>query len=252
MKKIVIMGASSGIGLAVAEALASRGVRVGIAARRIEKLRELKSRYPDFVEYETIDIDKEDAESRLLHLIGRLGGMDIYFHVAGIGYENPGLHPAMETRIVQTNAVAFARMLSTAYRYLRGRGKGGQIAAITSVAGTKGIGAMTAYSASKSFDQAYMVALDQLSRTENAGISITDIRPGWTSTPLLHENTQYPLEMDLDYVLPQVLRAIVRRRRVAVIDWRWNIVTSLWRLIPDFLWVRMPLTKYFTGVKKTE
>lgn len=84
MKRIVIMGASSGIGLRVAEAFASRGVKVGMAARHTESMRELKKQYPDMIEYESIDVTHINAPELLGKLIEKLGGMDIYFHVAGI------------------------------------------------------------------------------------------------------------------------------------------------------------------------
>ncbi len=239
MKNIVIMGASSGIGLALAELLASRGIKVGLAARHTESMERLRERFPKNVEYSSIDINKEDASEKLLELAGRLGGMDIYVHVSGIGYDNPGLRPEREVQMVSTNAAGFARMVGTAYGYFRDNGRRGQIAAVTSVAGTNGIGKLAAYSASKAFDRIYLTALEQLAHTENVDIAFTDIRPGWIRTPLLKEDEKYPLEMTLDYVVPRVLKAIVRRERVAVIDWRWNLLVGLWRLVPDCLWVRM-------------
>lgn len=242
MKRIVIVGASSGIGYAVAEAFASRGVRVGVAARHTESLKELKERYPDFVEYEKIDVTKPEATGALNTLIQKLGGMDIYFHVAGIGYENPELKPEREVEIIETNAGGFARMICAAYRYFRAAGRRGQIAAITSVAGTNGIGRLSAYSASKKFGQTYLTALEQLANEEGYHVDFTDIRPGWVKTPLLKEGLKYPMEMGLSYVVPQIIKAIVRRKRVAVIDWRWNILAGLWRLVPDCLWTRMKVT----------
>lgn len=239
MKKVVIMGASSGIGYAVAEALASRGVKVGVAARHTSSLLELKEKYPDFVEYMSIDITKPSAKEKLGLLIEKLGGMDIYFHVAGIGYENLSLDPEREVEIIHTNADGFARMICTAYRYFRDNRKKGQIAAITSVAGTKGIGRLSAYSASKKFGQSYLVALEQLSHAEGAEISFTDIRPGWVRTPLVDPDKKYPMEMSVEYVLPFIIRAIVRKERVCVIDWRWNLLVGAWRNIPNALWTKM-------------
>ncbi len=162
MKKVVIMGASSGMGYALAEALASRGVKVGIAARHTSSMRELKDRYPLYVEYESIDITKRDAKAKLESLIDKIGGMDIYFHSAGIGYENLSLDPEREVEIIRSNAVGFARMLCSAYRYFRDNGRKGHIVAITSVAGTKGIGRLSAYSSTKKFDQTYINALESL------------------------------------------------------------------------------------------
>lgn len=240
MKRVVIMGASSGIGYAVAEALASRGVKVGVAARRTESLEKLKEKYPENVECLSIDITDPDAKERLAILIGRLGGMDIYFHVAGIGYENLYLDPEREVEVINTNATSFARMICCAYRYFRDeRGGKGQIAALTSVAGTNGIGRLSAYSASKKFDQAYLVALEQLSNAEGNDIVFTDIRPGWVRTPLVDPDRKYPMEMTVNYVLPKILRAIVRKKRVAVIDWRFNFLVGAWRCIPNCVWTRL-------------
>lgn len=238
MKRVVIVGASTGIGYAVAEALASRGVKVGVAARRTETLEKLKEKYPGFVEYKAIDITKKEASVRLKELIDVLGGMDIYFHVAGVGFDNPGLNPEREVWMTETDVCGFARMISTAYDYFRDNGGKGQIAAVTSVAGTKGIGVMSAYSASKKFDQCYLNALEQLSHEDGLDISFTDIRPGWVRTPLIPEGKEFPMEMTLEYVLPKVIKAIVKKRRVAVIDWRWNLLIGAWRCIPNSIWTK--------------
>ena len=239
MKKIVIMGASSGMGYGVAEALASRGVKVGIAARNIEPMKALKDKYPEFVEYAKIDITKPEAVSQLNDLIEELGGMDIYFHVAGIYSENLYLDPETDVKVAETNCCGFARMIDAAYRYFRSNKKKGHIAAITSVAGTRGIGRLAAYSSSKKFGQWYLDAVEQMSNAENTGITFTDIRPGWVRTPLENPNEDYPMNMTVDYVVPKIIKAIVRKYRVAVVDWRWNLFTGVWRSIPQAVWVKM-------------
>lgn len=239
MKKVIIMGASSGMGYALAEALASRGVKVGIAARHTSSMRALKDKYPLYVEYESIDITKRDACTKLDGLINKIGEMDIYFHSAGIGYENLSLDPEREVDIVRTNAAGFARMLCCAYRYFRDNGRKGQIVAITSVAATKGIGRLSAYSSTKKFDQWYVDALEQLAHAEGADIAFTDIRPGWVRTPLVPDDRKFPMEMSVEHVLPYIIRAIVKKRRVEVIDWRWNALAAVWRNIPNAIWTKM-------------
>ncbi len=245
MKKIVIMGASSGIGYACAEALAKRGVKVGVAARHTKPLEELRRKYPDQVEYARIDVTKPAAVGQMEALIQKLGGMDIYFHVAGIGYENTSLDPEAEVDIFNTNTVGFVRCISAAYRYFRNNHIRGHIAAVTSVAGTNGLARLSAYSASKAAGQKWLVALEQLSNDSDAGITFSDIRPGWVRTPLLVPGNKYPMTMSLEYAVPRILKAIVRRQRVAVIDWRWNVVVGLWRMIPNVLWTHMdvPISK---------
>lgn len=240
MKRVIIVGASSGIGMALARALASRRVRIGVAARKTEPLRQLQEEFPAYVEFVDIDITRPEAVDRFHLLIERTGGMDYYVHVAGIGFENPELDPEREVEMLNTNVCGFARMTSAAYRWFRDHGVRGHIAALTSVAGTNGIGRMSAYSSSKKFDQTYLVALEQLSNSEKAGVTFTDIRPGWVRTPLLGDRKGYPMEMTVDRVLPRIIRAIVRKERVAIIDARWHTLVALWRLLPDALWTRIP------------
>ncbi len=242
MKKILIMGATSGIGLHAAIAFAEKGYMVGAAGRNTAQLALLSDRFPRNVVTRRIDVDGADAPMQLHNLVEEMEGMDIYFHVAGIGLENAALHELEETEVVETNAVGFARMVCAAFRWFRDHNEGrGHIAAITSVAGTNGIGAISAYSASKAFDQYYLRALAQIARMSRMQLRFTDIRPGWVRTPLLAADETYPMCMTLDYAVPRIVRAIERRRRVAVIDWRWQAVVALWRMLPSALWVRMHL-----------
>ncbi len=242
MRRVMIAGATSGIGLKVAERLAVEGNTVGIAGRKDEVMKSLASRYPGNVVWEHIDITDDDAPENMTCLIDKMGGMDVYFHVSGVGYDNPDLEIPKEMATMQTNVGGFTRMVDAAFRYFRDEcGGNGHIAAITSVAGTNGIGCMAAYSSSKKFQQTYLRALNQLATSQRLNIRFTDIRPGWIRTPLLSPSESYPMEMTVDYAVDRILRALNSRRRVAVVDWRWNILVGLWRLVPNALWVRLPV-----------
>lgn len=241
MKKIVIMGATSGIGEHVAEALAATGWKVGVAGRKVERMKAMKEMFPDSVEWEAIDITKPEAPRKLLGLIRKLGGMDVYFHVAGIGFFDPELDIPREVATVETNVVGFTRMVDTAFHYFRNVGRG-HIAIISSVAGTKGIGEIAAYSASKRYQQNYLEALEQLAHMRGLKIAFTDIRPGWVRTPLLDPTQKYPMIMQESEVVPMVVRALKKRTRIAVIDRRWAVAVFFWRLIPGRLWVKIPVT----------
>ena len=241
MKKAIIIGASSGIGYEVARLLISQDWIVGIAARRINKLLDLKNIAPERVYTAQIDVTKEEAEKSLMQLIDCIGGLDLYFHAAGIGWKNPELKEDIELKTMDTNAHGFTRMIGAAYRYFVNNG-GGHIACITSIAGTKGLGVAPAYSATKAMQNTYIQALEQLSTAKHHNIRFTDIRPGFVDTPLLDGTTNLPMLMSPEKVAYSIVKAINRHRHVCVIDHRWAILTFFWKLIPNWIWRRMKLS----------
>lgn len=240
MKRIVVVGATSGIGREVALQLARRGCRVGVAGRRDEALQTLKAEAPDRVVYRKMDVNAPDAADRLLALVEDLGGMDVFVLSAGIGRQNPDLHTDIELATAQTNVLGFIRMVDTAYAYFRKQGSG-HIAVTSSIAGTKGLGAAPAYSATKRFQNTYIDALAQLARMQSVKIRFTDIRPGFVDTDLLRGDKKYPLLMSPRRVAARIVRALRRRERVCVIDGRYRVIVFFWRLIPRFVWERLPI-----------
>ena len=235
------MGATSGMGREVARILAEKGWKLGIAARREEKLQSLQALFPQNIEYQVIDIEQENAPEFLLSLIDRIGGMDLYFHGSGVGWHNEELDPSVELKTCAVNTVGFTRMVTAAWNYFKEKG-GGHIAVISSIAGTKGLGPAPSYSATKSFDNTYIQALAQLSRRSKISIRFTDIRPGFVDTPLLDTTKHhYPMLMKPEKVAKKIVRAIERKKRVAIIDWRYRILVFFWRLIPNFIWERIKL-----------
>ena len=189
--------------------------------------------WSDFVE------TREDAPALLEQLIMKTGGMDVFLLSSGIGKQNLSLCPDIELQTAATNVSGFIRMVNAAYHYFEQQGKG-HIAVISSIAGTKGLGSAPAYSATKRFQNTYLDALDQLAHMNKLHISFTDIRPGFVATPLLKDD-KYPLLMHAPYVASQIVRAISRRKRVAVIDRRYQMLVFFWKLIPGWLWVRLPV-----------
>lgn len=116
-KRAIVMGATSGIGQEVARLLAANGYEVGIAGRREEQLVQMAQATPGIVTHRQIDVTKEDAPTELHKLIEELGGMDLYFHSSGIGWENVALDADKELKTVETNGVGFVRMVSAAYNW---------------------------------------------------------------------------------------------------------------------------------------
>lgn len=240
MKRIVIVGASSGIGMEVAKLFLDEGCSIAVAARREERLQELKRLAPDRVEVMAIDVTDPEAPVRLRELISRLGGMDVYFHASGIGKQNRTLALDIELSTVETNGLGFTRMIGEAYRYFAEQG-GGHIAAITSIAGTKGLGPAPSYSATKAMQNVYLQALEQQANARGLNIRFTDIRPGFVNTALLSGDFRYPMMLSPESVAKDILRAIHHKRHVKVIDWKYAIITALWRRLPRPLWRRLKL-----------
>ena len=262
-KRVVIMGATSGVGKMLAMSFIRDGFVVGAAGRRAELLEELKAQASASANAnasasasasacacagcrlftKVIDINEDTAVGNLKDLINEMGGMDIYCHVSGIGFYNPDLDEGRELSTVQTNCLGFSRMVGEAFRYFavrREAANGGQIAAVSSIAGTKGIGAAAAYSASKRFQSNYLQSLSQLSKMRGLGISITDIRPGFMQTALLKDD-RYPMTMKPEYAVPLIYKAIRSRKRALVIDWRYSVLVFFWRIMPRGFWERLKI-----------
>lgn len=241
-KKAIVIGATSGIGLEVARLLAVRGYSVGIAGRRVERLQEIVETTDGIVAWQQIDVNAEDATEGLHELIGKLGGMDLYFHSSGIGWENCSLDAEKEIRTVQTNAVGFTRMVLAAYQWFADNNHRGRIACITSIARTRGLGAAPAYSATKRFQSHYLECLAQLASMRRLPIAITDIRPGFVATDLI-AGSHFPLQLSAEYVAADIVSAMERGKKVVTIDWRYRLLVAAWRMIPRWAWIRLRFVK---------
>lgn len=233
--KAIVIGASSGIGLEVAKLLIAEGWTVGVAARRVELLQVIGA-----AAVERIDVTANEATDALQRLIGKTGGMDLFFYASGIGKQNRELKEDIELATMQTNGVGFTRMIGEAYRYFASHG-GGHIAAITSIAGTKGLGPAPSYSATKAMQNVYLQALEQQAMSRGLNIRFTDIRPGFVDTSLLSGDFHYPMMLQPGAVAKEIVQAIKHKRHICVIDWKYRMMTALWRRIPRWLWRRFRL-----------
>ena len=235
MSKAIIVGASSGIGLEVARLFIQRGWTVGVAARRLDLLQTIGA-----ADVEQIDVTSADAPEKLMQLVDRLGGMDLFFYASGIGKQNRELTPDVELATVETNGLGFTRMIGCAYRYFAQQGRG-HIAAITSIAGTKGLGPAPAYSATKAMQNVYLQALEQQANARKLDIRFTDIRPGFVDTALLSGSFHYPMMLKPQAVAREIVSAIEHHKHIRVIDWKYRILTAVWRRIPRCIWRRIKL-----------
>lgn len=249
VERMIIIGATSGIGREVAEQLAAQGVRLGLAGRRIELLRELQERYGhERISIAQMDVTAPSATEALDNLLDEVGAPDVLLFASGVGKQNPELEEEREINTVNTNCGGMVRIVDHFINYVKrtteyNKGHKAHIAVITSVAGTMGMGQAPAYSASKSMQSAYIVALAQHVRMQRIPATFTDIRPGFVATELLNPAKHYPMLMTKAEAARHIIRGIERRKRIVIFDWRFRCIVALWRLIPRWLWERITIVK---------
>ena len=249
LRSVIVIGATSGIGRAVVEKLANEGVRVGIAGRREERLKELQQRFGnERISYRVMDVTQASATEVLDELIAEIGAPDALLYASGIGKQNPTLDEDMELRTVDTNCAGMVRIVDHFINYVKrepayNKKHKAHIAVITSVAGTMGMGPAPAYSATKSMQSAYLVALAQHARMQHIPITVGDIRPGFVATEILNPEKRYPMIMTAEQAAKYVTRSLRRHKRITIFDWRYRLLVGFWRCIPRCVWERLTMIR---------
>ena len=236
-EKVIIIGATSGIGRELALLYLSRGHTVGITGRRVEKLNEIKERYPGQVWCKALDVRSEACTILLDELIREMQGVDLVIYNAGVGTHVEILDPVGEMDTLFTNAVGFTRIVVHVYNYFKEVALPGHVAVISSIAGIKPLGPVPAYSATKRYMTHYISCLAQKAHREKIPLSFTTILPGYIRTELLRRD--YPLSISLARGAGLIFRAIEKRKRSVILPGRWRPIMFLARLLPRFLWERL-------------
>lgn len=237
MRAAIVIGATSGIGRAVAVRLAAAGYRVGIAGRREELLRELAQTDLDRYETEVLDVEDTGVCERLEKLAERLGSPELILFCAGTGELNDALDYRLEEATNRVNVSGFTRVMDWAYRYFEQRG-GGCLAAITSVMGLRGSRTAPSYAASKAYQINYLEGLRQKAFHQKLPIRIVDLRPGSVRTAMMKGEGHFWIA-SAEEAARCICKAIEARRAVQYVTPRWRIVGLLLRWIPERLYLRM-------------
>jgi short-subunit dehydrogenase len=239
---VVITGASSGIGRALAAEMASRGYALGLTARRIallEKFRdELQASHgKDLrVELATLDVCNTDSVGPALHdLFDRLGGIDTIVVNAGANDVTRigGGHLDEELNLIQTNLAGAIATINAATEHFLRRGKG-HIVGISSLAALQPIAGQAAYCASKAGISMYLdSARVELKRK---GISVTDILPGYIKTDIVEgvDIGKLPFAIPADQAAREMTRLIERRVKSGVVPaFPWKLVRPFLGHLPE-------------------
>ncbi len=235
--KAIIIGATSGIGRALAKEMANHGYELGLTGRRVNLLAELQQELTIESHLRAMDVTKpEEARQILGELVEEMGGMDVIVLNSGVGTIDPSWES--EKRVIEVNVVGFVALANWAMAYFTERG-GGHIVGISSIAALKGYGRTPAYCASKAFISTYMQGLQQKANKKRLGITVTDIKPGFVATPMTEKNKGMFWVAPVEKAARQIYRAIARRKRYVYITRRWRIVGWITKAIPDWLYVRL-------------
>jgi short-subunit dehydrogenase len=239
---IVITGASSGIGRALALEMAGRGWVLGLTARRmplLEQVRdEIRARYgaQTRIELATLDVCACDSVGPALHdLFARLGGIDTIVVNAGANdITNIGQGQLnKQLNLIQTNIAGAIATIDAAVEHFTGRGTG-HIVGISSLAGLQPVATQAAYCASKAGFSMYLKAARiELKRK---GITVTDILPGYIATDIVEgvDISKLPFAIPVERAAREMATLITKRAKSGIVPaFPWKLLRPLLGRLPE-------------------
>ncbi len=236
MKSAIVVGASSGLGRSLALALARDGYRVGLVARRTERLAKLRDEIGEHAVARSADAaDPQDIRKTLTAMIEDWREVDLIVLAAAVSHWNPELEWEPQAAEIDTNARGFAAAATVAMDHFRRIGHG-HLVGISSVAGIRGSRNMVSYAASKAFVSTYLDGLRSLAVSLRLPICVTEIQPGFMDSGTAHGKIFW--SVSLEKAAELALRAIRRRTKHVYITSRWRLIAIFMRYAPDCLWNR--------------
>ncbi|MGE3803894.1 MAG: SDR family NAD(P)-dependent oxidoreductase [Gemmataceae bacterium] len=243
----VITGASSGIGWALARELARRGAKVGLIARRQDKLDELVeliTKHGGQAAGAAADVaEREPTLAAFKSIAERLGPADLLIANAGVGWPTflDPVNIEQVERMIRVNLLGAIYSIEAVLPAMLERQRG-HIAAISSLAAYKGLPGESAYCASKAGLNAYMEGLRIHLR--DRGIAVTTVCPGFVKTPMTDINEfKMPMLMEADEAARRIAAALARRKKVFNFPWPMMLLMRATRWLPDWL-VARTFTEY--------
>lgn len=236
-KKIIIIGASSGIGREIACRYVEKRNKVGITGRRENLLNELKEKFPAQIFISAFDVMGNENQEKIHQLIEEIGGLDILIYNSGYGDPSKELNFEIESTTTKTNVNGCVEIVSYAFNFFVAQGYG-QIAITSSVASVRGNSWAPAYSASKAFMSNYAEGLNIKAKRLKKKIIVTDIRPGFINTKMAKGSGRFwivPKEKAAD----QIIHAIAKKKRIAYVSRRWWLVAQIMKILPYSIYRRI-------------
>ena len=234
-KKAIIIGASSGIGEALAVTLGQHGYTVGLMARRVAAMQQIAKTIPTQSYIKFIDLtDPYQAVQNFNALIKEMNGVDLVIINSGIGFYNQELEWDKEKQTIDVNVSGFTALADAAMRYFIEQGSG-HLVGISSIAALRGSDSTPAYNASKAYVSNYLQGLQKKAANKKLHITVTDIKPGFVDTPMV-EGAQTFWMASAPKAAEQIYQAIRKRKSHAYITRRWRLIAWLMRLVPSSIY----------------
>jgi short-subunit dehydrogenase len=231
MKRAIIIGATSGIGKALAEILLREDYVVGVAGRREELLQSIFEQNSKRVSTKRMDIqDLSTIESTYNELVNQIGGLDLLIIAAGIGEENKDLNFEVENSVIRTNIQGFTCIADCAMRYFKQQDYG-HLVNISSIAGIRGNGIAPSYSATKAYQINYLEGLRINANEFSSNITVTDVRPGFVDTAMAKGEGLFWVT-PVEKAAQQIFNAIKSKKKVVYITKRWRIIGFMLKILP--------------------
>lgn len=237
MKSAIIIGASSGIGRALAVTLSVDGYRVGVIARRTDLLAQLRAELAGPCVIKTVDVSQPELAMPLLRqLIEELGDVELFIVSAGTGFENAPLEWEPERETIAVNVLGFAGMVNVAVAHLQTRGSG-HLVGISSIAALRGNRVAPAYNASKAFVSNYLQGVRYRFNKLKLPVVVTDVQPGYVDTRMARRNLFWVASPQR--AARQIIAAIRARKQHVYITRRWRLIAWLLQVVPDALYSKL-------------
>ena len=240
---VLITGASSGIGQALALRFYRSGYRLALAARRTSEVKSwAESMNMSVTSYEIYSADVSDTASIVAAgqaCMASQGVPDVVIANAGISIGmDSAIHADLDVmaRTFATNNIGLAATFHPFISAMTERGSGALVG-IGSVAGIRGLPGHGAYCASKAAVIAYCESLR--GELKPSGVKVVTICPGYIDTPLTQKNRYaMPFLMQAEAFADQAFAAIEAGSSYRVIPWQMGVVAKLLRLLPNALFDR--------------
>ena len=242
--RALIIGASSGMGAALARRLGREGYSLALVARRKAPLTALCSEIDRLAGEKRAlayvhDVRKYDAVPDLLRrIVADLGGLDLVVYAAGVNYP-PGMTSykfETDREMLEVNLIGAFAWLNPIAAMFQAAGRG-QIVGISSVAGDRGRVGNPGYNTSKSGLTTYLEALRN--RLTRRGVNVLTVKPGFVKTDMLQAAQKVMFPITAETAADDIYNGIRRRKQQIYTPWFWTWIMLVVRNIPSIVFRRM-------------